>query len=157
MAELAHPKAIEHLPVFITAPGETDLLFNFVVIFLVVAIFAVGTFYLRLHSLPETLAHKSHKTQYELVAVLGLISLFTHNNIFWIAALILALIDLPDFSSPLSSISRSLERIAGKVDQSTMAEPGGMATDPVASEPKASASQSSPDQSSPVQSVEGRA
>ncbi|MGH6808839.1 MAG: hypothetical protein ACREEJ_18665 [Ensifer adhaerens] len=123
MSDSIHPTAIHHLPPFVTAPGETDILFNFVVIFLLIAIFAIGTFYLRLHSLPETLAHRSHKTQYELVAVLGLISLVTHNNIFWVAALILALIDLPDFSSPLSSISRSLERIAGKEEQPAAPEP----------------------------------
>lgn len=116
MSEAIHPTAIHHLPAFITAPGQSDVLFNVVVVFMILAIFALGTFYLRLHSLPETMAHKSHKVQYELVAVLGLISLFTHNNIFWIAALILALIDLPDFSSPLGSIARSLERIAGKAD-----------------------------------------
>ncbi|SDA79409.1 hypothetical protein [Sinorhizobium sp. NFACC03] len=131
MSEAIHPTAIHHLPAFITAPGQSDVLFNVVVVFMILAIFALGTFYLRLHSLPETMAHKSHKVQYELVAVLGLISLLTHNNIFWIAALILALIDLPDFSSPLSSISRSLERIAGKVDAST---------EPVPAEPETVAS-----------------
>lgn len=111
-----HSTAIHHLPAFITAPGQTDVLFNVVVAFMILAIFAIGTFYLRLHSLPETLAHKSQKVQYELVAVLGLISRLTRNHIFWIATLILALIDLPDFSSPLGSIARSLERIAGKAD-----------------------------------------
>ena len=43
------------------------------------------------------MAHKSQKLQFEIVAVLGLISLFTHMHIFWIAGLLLALIDLPDF------------------------------------------------------------
>lgn len=157
MSETVHPTAIHHLPPFITAPGQTDLLFNFVLVFLLIAIFALGTFYLRLHSLPETLAHKSHKTQYELVAVLGLISLLTHNNIFWIAALVLALIDLPDFSSPLSSISRSLERIAGKVDQPTVAERGEMEGQP-ASEPSGSAGPVSPQQTPPNHTtMEGKA
>jgi len=141
MSEAVHPTAIHHLPAFITAPGQSDVLFNVVVIFMVLAIFALGTFYLRLHSLPETMAHKSHKVQYELVAVLGLISLVTHNNIFWIAALILALIDLPDFSSPLASVARSLERIAGKVDAAT--EPAPAAPDPAAGHPAAPADQPS--------------
>lgn len=141
MSDSIHPTAIHHLPPFVTAPGETDILFNFVVIFLLIAIFAIGTFYLRLHSLPETLAHKSHKTQYELVAVLGLISLVTHNNIFWVAALILALIDLPDFSSPLASISRSLERIAGKEEQPAAAEPLVVETEPAESQPTTSTDQ----------------
>jgi hypothetical protein len=32
---------------------------------------------------------------------------------FWIAGLLLAMIDLPDFSTPLRSIASSVERIAG--------------------------------------------
>jgi hypothetical protein len=44
--------------------------------------------------------------------VLGLISLFTHMHIFWVAGLLLALIDLPDFGTPLRSIAGSVERIA---------------------------------------------
>lgn len=143
MSDSIHPTAIHHLPAFVTAPGETDVLFNVVVIFMILAIFALGTFYLRLHSLPETMAHKSHKVQYELVAVLGLISLLTHNNIFWIAALILALIDLPDFSSPLAAIARSLERIAGKEDKPVAAEPPVAEPESVASQPAASVHQAS--------------
>ena len=141
MSEAIHPTAIHHLPAFITAPGQSDVLFNVVVVFMILAIFALGTFYLRLHSLPETMAHKSHKVQYELVAVLGLISLFTHNNIFWIAALILALIDLPDFSSPLGSIARSLERIAGKADTPPAPEPAPAEPDALASGSAAASSQ----------------
>jgi hypothetical protein len=58
------------------------------------------------------MAHKSQKLQFEIVAVLGLISLFTHMHIFWIAGLLLALIDLPDFSTPLARIAGSVEKIA---------------------------------------------
>ncbi|HEV7323084.1 MAG TPA: hypothetical protein VGO04_31150 [Ensifer sp.] len=115
MSEAIHPAAIHHLPGFITAPGQSDWLLTAVAIFLIVAIFALGTLYLRLHSLPEVMAHKTNKIQLELVAVLALLSLLTHNNLLWGAALLLALIDLPDFSSPLSSIAGSLEKIAGKV------------------------------------------
>jgi hypothetical protein len=81
-------------------------------IFLIGAVLAVGNIYLRLHTLPERMAHKSQKLQFEIVAVLGLLALFTHVHLFWIAALLLALIDLPDFSTPLSSIAGSVERIA---------------------------------------------
>ncbi|MGE6783504.1 hypothetical protein ACQKGL_13385 [Ensifer adhaerens] len=123
MSEAIHPAAIHHLPGFITAPGQSDWLLSAVAIFLIVAVFALGTLYLRLHSLPEVMAHKTNKIQLELVAVLALLSLLTHNNILWGAALILALIDLPDFSSPLSSIAGSLEKIAGKVvDQPAAAQ-----------------------------------
>jgi hypothetical protein len=58
------------------------------------------------------MAHKSQKLQFEIVAVLGLISLFTHMHIFWVAGLLLALIDIPDFGTPLRSIADSVEKIA---------------------------------------------
>jgi hypothetical protein len=38
--------------------------------------------------------------------------MFTHQNLFWIAALLLAMIDLPDFAGVLARIAGSLERIA---------------------------------------------
>ena len=113
MSDQLHPLAPHHLPGFITAPGETDVLMVVMGVFLIVAVLVVGNFYLHLHSLPERMAHKSQKLQFEIVAVLGLLALFTHVHIFWIAALLLALIDLPDFSTPLSSIANSVEKIAG--------------------------------------------
>jgi hypothetical protein len=109
----AHPLAPHHLPPFITAPGETDVWMVVMGIFLIFAVLAVGNFYLRLHTLPERMAHRSQKLQFEVVAVLGLLALFTHIHLFWIAGLLLALIDLPDFSTPLRSIAGSVERIAG--------------------------------------------
>lgn len=81
-------------------------------IFLVATVLWVGTLYWKLHSLPERMAHKTHKLQFEIVAVLGLISLFTHQHIFWVAGLLLAMIDLPDFGTPMRSIAGSVERIA---------------------------------------------
>ena len=101
-----------HLPFYIAKPGETDVLMIVMGIFLVLAVLGIGNIYLRLHSLPERMAHKGQKLQFEIVAVLGLISLFTHMHIFWIAGLLLALVDLPDFTTPLSSIAGSVERIA---------------------------------------------
>jgi hypothetical protein len=114
MADLIHPKAIEHLPMFITPPGQPDILFNVVAVFLLIVIFMIGTFYLRLHALPEQMAHGASKAKFEVVAVLALIALFTHNHLFWIAGLLLALVDLPDFWSPLRSIARSLEKMSGR-------------------------------------------
>src|SRR5580693_1111514 len=112
MAEPLHPAASHHLPSFITPPGETDVLMVVMAIVLVLAVLAFGLLFLRLHSLPERMAHKGQKLQFEIVAVLGLIALFTHIHIFWIAGLLLALIDLPDFSTPLASIAGSVEKIA---------------------------------------------
>src|SRR3954463_8140783 len=81
-------------------------------VFLVGFVVWVGTLYLRLHSLPERMAHKSEKLQFEIVAILGLLALFTHIHLFWVAGLLLAMIDIPDFSTPLRSIAGSVEKIA---------------------------------------------
>jgi hypothetical protein len=113
MAESLHPAASHHLPAFIAAPGETDTLMVVMSIVLVLGILAFGILFFRLHTLPERIAHKSHKIQFEIVAILGLIALFTHMHIFWIAALLLAFIDLPDFGTSLGRIAGSVERIAG--------------------------------------------
>jgi hypothetical protein len=59
------------------------------------------------------MAHRGHKLQFEIVAVLGLIALFTHMHIFWIAGLLLAMVDLPDFGTPLNRIAGSAEKLAG--------------------------------------------
>jgi hypothetical protein len=108
-----HPAAPDHLPGFITAPGDTDTLMVVVGIILIAAVLMVGNFYLHLHTMPERMAHKSQKLQFEIVAVLGLLALFTHNHLFWVIGLFLAMIDLPDFSTPLRSIAGSVEKIAG--------------------------------------------
>jgi hypothetical protein len=113
MTASLHPAASHHLPAFITAPGETDVLMVVMAAFLVVAVLAVGILFLRLHTLPERMAHKSQKLQFEIVAVLGLLALFTHVHLFWVAGLLLALIDFPDFGRPLGRIAGSLEKIAG--------------------------------------------
>ncbi|OAP40970.1 hypothetical protein AU381_03530 [Sinorhizobium glycinis] len=114
MEEALHPAAVEHLPPFITAPGQTDVLFNVMTVFVLLMIFLVGILYLRLHALPEHMAHGASKVQLQIVGALGLIALFTHNHLFWIAALLLAMIEFPDFSSPVRSMARSLEMIAGR-------------------------------------------
>ena len=123
MSESIHPSAPHHLPAFITAPGDTDVLMVVVGIFLLVAILAVGNFYLHLHSLPERMAHKSQKFQFEVVAVLCLLALFTHNHLFWVIGLFLAMIDLPDFSTPLRRIAGSVEKMAGVPPEQDPTEP----------------------------------
>src|ERR687898_3324730 len=105
MTASLNPAAPHHLPAFITAPGDTDVLMVVMAVFLVVAVLAVGTLFLRLHTLPERMAHRTHKLQFEIVAVLGLLALFTHMDIFWVIGLLLAIIDLPDFGGPLNRIA----------------------------------------------------
>jgi hypothetical protein len=113
MSAKINPAATHHMPIFITPPGQTDVLTVITAIFLLVAVVAFGLLFFRLHSLPERLAHRGHKLQFEIVAVLCLIALFTHIHAFWIAALLLALIEVPDFGSLMGRIARAVERIAG--------------------------------------------
>jgi hypothetical protein len=111
-----NPAATDHLPIFITQPGATDSLLVGTAIFLLVFIIAIGLVYWRLHALPEQLAHRGEKIQYQFVAVLGLLALFTHNHAFWFAGLLLAFVKLPDFTTPLTTMARSLSKMAGLPD-----------------------------------------
>jgi uncharacterized membrane protein YedE/YeeE len=97
MSDSVHPAASNHLPSFITAPGQTDVLMVVMAVILLLFALMIGVLYFRLHALPERFAHK--KVQFEIVCVLALLAMFTHMNIFWIAGLLLALIDFPDFST----------------------------------------------------------
>ncbi len=112
MAESLHPAASHHLPWFITTPGQSDVLMVVTAGILIVSVIAFGVLFLTLHTLPERIAHKSHKLQFEIVAVLGLLALFTHMHVFWVAGLLLALIDFPDFGGWLGRIAGSVEKIA---------------------------------------------
>src|SRR5262249_17789202 len=111
-----NPHASHDLPFFITAPGETDVLMVATAIFLLCAVIGFGVFYFRLHALPEHIAHKADKIQMEIVSILCLIALFTHEHIFWIAGLLLAFIDIPDFGTPLRRIA---ERMGGGAPEDT--------------------------------------
>ena len=112
MSEQLNPMAPHHLPFYLAPGSGTDVLMVVMAIFLVATILWVGTLYWRLHSLPERMAHKSQKMQFEIVAILGLLSLFTHIHLFWVVGLLLALIDIPDFGTPLRSIADSVGKIA---------------------------------------------
>ena len=112
-----NPLATDHLPMFITAPGQTDVLMVVMWMVFIAAILGAGVFFFWLHSLPERMVH--NKIQFDIVAVLALLSLFTHQHAFWVAALLIALITLPDFSFPdfsslLGRIAKSLESIAAR-------------------------------------------
>ena len=110
-----NPLAAHHLPSFITPPGATDVWLVIMAVFLIGAVLALGVFFFWLHSLPERMVH--NKIQFDIVAVLALLSLFTHQHVFWVAALLIALINfpsfsIPDFSGSLGRIANSLEAIA---------------------------------------------
>ena len=112
MEHALHEAASHHLPPFITAPGQTDWLLSLMAIVLIGAVLGAGVFFFWLHSLPERMVH--NKVQFDLVCVLALLSLFTHIHAFWVAALILALIEFPSFSLP--QFGNSLGRIAGSLE-----------------------------------------
>jgi hypothetical protein len=99
------------MPSFISGPHEGDPLYVITTVILLAAVVGIGVLFFTLHSLPERFGHK--KLQFEIVAVLTLLSLLTHIHAFWVAALLLALIDLPDFVTPLKRMATSLEKLAG--------------------------------------------
>lgn len=115
--------ATPHLPPFVAAPGAADTLFLICCALIIGAVLAVGLLFLHLHTLPERMAHKAHKLQFEIVAVLGLLALFTHMHIFWVIGLILALIEIPDVWTPLRRMAGALEKIAGIPPEPTTDEP----------------------------------
>lgn len=112
MAAARNPLATEHMPFFITAPGDTDVLFNATLVFTVVLVVLTGVILLRIHMLPDHIAHTSQKVQLDVVALLCLLSLLTHSNVLWIAALLLAYVDIPDFLTPVNRIAPSMETMA---------------------------------------------
>lgn len=124
MAEAAlHPLAPHYLPGFITAPGETDPFFVGSAIFLIVLVMTLGAVYFWLHSIPERVAHGTGRLQFQLVGVLALLALFTHNNLFWVLALLLALVPIPDFWALFSSMADSLASMARRPRAASPAEP----------------------------------
>ncbi len=110
-SEAIRSQAPRHLPGFLPGPDGGAPLFAVVVVFVILLVLVVGVAYFALHALPEKMAHKANSTQLQIIGVLALLAMFTHNNIYWVAALLLAALRLPDFATPLNSIARSLEQI----------------------------------------------
>lgn len=114
MTEKIHPMAPEHLPYFFAAADGSDSLFTNMIFLTVLAIALLGVFYLTLHSLPERMAHKGNSTQMQLISILCILALFTHNNIFWVMALVLAAFRPPDIMAPLNSMASSLQNMVNR-------------------------------------------
>ncbi|MEX0366452.1 MAG: hypothetical protein AB3N22_10315 [Ruegeria sp.] len=114
-----HPMATGHIPAYVTAADGSDYLFNFMVIFTVVLIVLLGVGYFTLHALPERMAHKSNHSQFQFVGILALLALFTHNNIFWVIAILVAGFRIPDYLSPIRSMATSLSALATQGNQAT--------------------------------------
>lgn len=109
-----HPMAPEHLPGYMAAADGNDHLFSVVIFLVVGAVLLLGVAYFTLHAMPERMAHKGNSTQLQLISLLAMLALFTHNNIFWVIALVLAAFRPPDIVSPLNSIAATLQNLANK-------------------------------------------
>ncbi len=120
---------MEHIPGYLAGP-DGDPLMTGIAIVLIVSVLLIGVLYFKLHAVPEHIAHGKNHTQMQLIAILTILALFTHNNLFWVAALVLAVVEMPDFLAPLKSIASSLEIIA----KSKEAEAQPETTDAVAAE-----------------------
>ena len=123
-----HPKAKDKkrdkgnqdlLPFFITAPGESDILFTAVTVSLILIVLGFGALYFTIQAIPDRLVEGTSKAQMQLDGILGLVSLFTMNNAYWIAALLLAAIRIPDLVTPFKSMSRSLKKLSIESDRKT--------------------------------------
>ena len=114
MEDAVHSLAPEHLPAFLPGADGSDFLFTAVVVVLIGVVLLFGVIYFSLHALPEKIAHGTSSTNFQLICVLALLAMFTHNNLYWIAALLLATVQLPDFTTPLKSIARSLEELKNR-------------------------------------------
>ncbi|MEM9248905.1 MAG: hypothetical protein AAGB05_09445 [Pseudomonadota bacterium] len=108
-AEL-HPMATGHIPRYIAAADGSDYLFNVMVVFAIIVIVLIGVTYFTLHAVPEKMAHKTNHPQFQLVGILALLALFTHNGLFWVAAILVAGFQIPDFAAPLRAIAEAIER-----------------------------------------------
>lgn len=97
----------EHVPSYLAGANGDPLMIGIAITLVVLALIG-GVLYFKLHAVPEHIAHGKNHTQIQLISVLTILALFTHNNVFWYAALIVAVVRLPDFLSPLKSIARSL-------------------------------------------------
>ena len=124
--------AWEHLPFYITGPGETDFLFGAVTVALVAILVGFGALYFTIQAIPDRMVEGAGKAQMQVVGLLGLISLFTMNNAYWIAAILLAAVRIPDIVTPLQQIARSR---AGLDHAATAGEPPAIETENNAAQP----------------------
>lgn len=114
-----HPMATGHIPGYVVAADGSDYLFSAMVVFFVVLVVLIGVGYLTLHSVPEKMAHENNHPQFQLVGILALLALFTHNGLFWVAAILVAGFQFPDFVSPLRNIADAIRSLG----QSPVPEP----------------------------------
>ncbi|WP_370455014.1 hypothetical protein [uncultured Ruegeria sp.] len=130
-----HPMATGHIPSYVTQADGSDYLFTFMVVFTVGMIVLIGVAYFTLHSIPEKMAHETNHPQFQLVGILALLALFTHNGIFWIAAVLVAGFQFPDFGAPLRQIADAIRSLAPGQDSEVIPDPPEPNVEPEPSEP----------------------
>ncbi len=106
-----HPMATGHIPRYVVAADGSDYLFSAMVVFFVIIVVLIGVGYLTLHSVPEKMAHENNHPQFQLVGILALLALFTHNGLFWIAAILVAGFQFPDFATPMKNIADAIRSL----------------------------------------------
>ncbi len=118
-----HPLAPDHIPSYVVQADGSDYLFTFMVVFTIGMIMMIGVAYFALHSVPEKMAHKSNHPQFQLVGILALLALFTHNGLFWVAAILIAGFQIPDLAAPLRTIADAIRLLAPRQLDETHQEP----------------------------------
>ena len=114
MSENIHSQAPHHLPHWFATADGGDGLFTIMVFFVLGIILFLGVAYFTLHALPERMAHNSNSAQLQLSSLLCMLALFTHNNLFWVGALVLAAFRPPDLAGPLNSMAQSLQNLVNR-------------------------------------------
>ncbi len=125
-----HPMATGHIPSYVTQADGSDFLFTFMLFFTVGMVVLIGVAYFTLHSIPEKMAHETNHPQFQLVGILALLALFTHNGLFWVAAILVAGFQFPDFAAPLRSIADAIRSLAPGQDKEHASPPPELETEP---------------------------
>jgi len=127
--------ATGHIPKYVVAADGSDYLFTAMVVFFVVLVLLIGVGYLTLHSVPEKMAHENNHPQFQLVGILALLALFTHNGIFWIAAILVAGFQFPDFATPMKNIADAIRALGRPPGAEPPVEPAPPAAPAVEAKP----------------------
>lgn len=110
-----HVMATGHIPGYLPGPDGGDPLFTTMTVITILLVLGIGTLYFKLHAIPEHMAHSDNHAQMQVIGILALLALFTHNNMFWVIALLVAAFRMPDFLTPLQSIAGSLDALNQRV------------------------------------------
>nr|WP_170763762.1 hypothetical protein [Ruegeria lacuscaerulensis] len=115
--------ATGHIPSYVTQADGSDFLLTFMFVFTVLVIVLIGVGYFTLHSIPEKIAHESNHPQFQLVGILALLALFTHNGLFWVAAILVAGFQFPDVAAPLRAIADAIRSLGPQRPEETASAP----------------------------------